>query len=250
MTCSDSAQAIHALVDGTLDEAGRHQLETHLATCAACRTLAADLREIRRAARTLDPLTPPPAVRARVAAQIRAQAASPSATAGLRRWSVGARWLAAAATLVLVIGAALLLLRPPSPQPSSSVPGADTVAEAQGSTTPDDLAQRVEAELTAAQQHYEAALASLERMAERGDPGADAHVAQTLRQNVALVDAAIADSRRALRVDPQSEPARESLFEALRRKVVLLQDTIALVNEMRKGNQAGAAAIAEGIKKS
>jgi hypothetical protein len=32
--------------------------------------------------------------------------------------------------------------------------------------------------------------------------------------------------------------------------VALLQDTIALVNEMRKGNQAGAAAIVQGVQKS
>ncbi len=44
--------------------------------------------------------------------------------------------------------------------------------------------------------------------------------------------------------------AQESLFDAFRRKVSLLQDTIALMNEMRKGNQAGAARIAEGPNKS
>jgi hypothetical protein len=33
------------------------------------------------------------------------------------------------------------------------------------------------------------------------------------------------------------------LFEALRQKVTMLQDTIALMNEMRKGNSAGAAQV-------
>jgi len=75
-------------------------------------------------------------------------------------------------------------------------------------------------------------------------------VTTALRQNVALVDQAIADSRAALDADPQNVPARESLFDALRRKVVLLQDTIALVGEMSRGNQAGAAEIVEGLKKS
>ena len=37
---------------------------------------------------------------------------------------------------------------------------------------------------------------------------------------------------------------------ALRRKVALLQDTIALMNEMRKGNSAGAAQIVDSLNKS
>ena len=58
----------------------------------------------------------------------------------------------------------------------------------------------------------------------------------------------IAESRSALQSEPQSAPARDSLFEALRKKVNLLQDTIALMNEMRKGNSAGAAEIIDGKK--
>ena len=40
-----------------------------------------------------------------------------------------------------------------------------------------------------------------------------------------------------------------SLFDAFRRKVALLQDTIALMNEMRKGNPDTATAIASGLNK-
>ena len=43
--------------------------------------------------------------------------------------------------------------------------------------------------------------------------------------------------------------ARESLFDVMWRKVSLLQDTIALVNEMRKGNENGAARIVESINR-
>jgi len=65
-----------------------------------------------------------------------------------------------------------------------------------------------------------------------------------LRQNIQTIDVAIAESRTALSKNPGSEPARASLFEALRRKVGVLQATVTLMNEMRKGNQAGAAAAA------
>ena len=65
-----------------------------------------------------------------------------------------------------------------------------------------------------------------------------------------VIDKAIGESRSALRAEPANRPAQQSLFEALRRKVSLLQDTIVLMNEMRKGNEAGAARIVEGINKS
>ena len=42
---------------------------------------------------------------------------------------------------------------------------------------------------------------------------------------------------------------QQSLFDAFRRKVALLQDTISLMNEMRKGNPARATAIASGLNK-
>jgi CHASE3 domain sensor protein len=71
-----------------------------------------------------------------------------------------------------------------------------------------------------------------------------------LQKNLQVIDEAIAESRAALRAEPQSAPARDSLFDALKRKVALLQDTIALMNEMRKGNAAGAAQIIQGGSKS
>ena len=71
-----------------------------------------------------------------------------------------------------------------------------------------------------------------------------------LQKNLQVIDLAIAESRAALRNEPQSVPARDSLFDALKRKVVLLQDTIALMNQMRKGDAAGAAQIVDGANKS
>ena len=47
---------------------------------------------------------------------------------------------------------------------------------------------------------------------------------------------------------PASEPAQQSLIEGFKTKIGLLQDTVALINEMRKGNEAGAARIASGLK--
>ena len=181
MSCDQYVDAIAELADGTLPEAARRAVEAHLEGCPSCRALAADLGRIRQASRSLEPRDAPAVVWSRIE---RALAAAPGRPA--TPWFQQTRWLALAASLVVVAGAAAL------------------------------------------------------------DPA----VTTALRQNVALVDRAIADSRAALDSNPGSEPARESLFDALRRKVTLLQDTIALVGEMSRGNQAGAAEIVEGLRKS
>jgi hypothetical protein len=49
-------------------------------------------------------------------------------------------------------------------------------------------------------------------------------------------------------VQPASEPAQQSLMQNFKTKIALLQDTVALINEMRKGNEAGAARIVSGLK--
>jgi len=96
--------------------------------------------------------------------------------------------------------------------------------------------------LRQAEQHYESAIARLEQIT-NSDQTMDPQVAATLKKNVQVIDQAIAESRAALRTEPTSAPARGALFEALRQKVTMLQDTIALMNEMRKGNSAGAAQV-------
>jgi hypothetical protein len=61
-----------------------------------------------------------------------------------------------------------------------------------------------------------------------------------MRTSLTSIDQAIAESRAALLTNPDSEPARESLFEALRRKISVLQTTVSLINDMRQGDPAGA----------
>ena len=99
MSCEQYESVIGDLVDGTLDGAPRHELENHLATCAACTRLAEDLLVVRRAARALPPLELPSAGWARVSAAIEAEPAELAP----KRWQ---RWvlpLAAAAVLVAAV---------------------------------------------------------------------------------------------------------------------------------------------------
>ncbi len=61
-----------------------------------------------------------------------------------------------------------------------------------------------------------------------------------LQKNLTVIDQAIGESRAALQSQPASVNAQNGLFDALRTKVALLQQTVELINEMRQGNQAEA----------
>jgi hypothetical protein len=113
-----------------------------------------------------------------------------------------------------------------------------------------ELVQTVAMELRIAEEHYEKAITGLEQIAKAEQASLDPQVAAVLQKNLGIIDQAIRESRVALQSQPTSEMAQESLFEAFRRKVALLQDTIALINEMRKGDQAGAAKIMQNINRS
>jgi len=158
-----------------------------------------------------------------------------------RRTSVLAG-LAAAAVLVLAVSAGIFFATRPA------VPAA-AVEPTSAHPTPAQTVQSVEAELDLADQHYEKAIAGLEQVAKEGQALLDPQVAEVLQKNIGVIDQAIRESRTALRSQPTSELAQASLFDALQRKVGLLRDTISLINEMRKGDQAGTAKVVGSLGK-
>lgn len=254
MQCPQYRESIHEFVDGTIGPIRSAELERHLDTCADCRALVEDLRVIQETAASLDPLEPPDGVWLQIAGRLRQEgrvSAPPVSVPSASRRH--AALLAIAAALVLAVGASVLLMLPRFRANTATarlaVPPAVTApAAGQGNATREVAVESVEEEFKLAEQHYQNAIAKLEQAAKLDQPAAnsttlDAQTAAMLQKNLQVIDQAIAESRAALRAEPQSAPARDSLFDALRRKVALLQDTIALMNEMRKGNSAGAAQI-------
>jgi hypothetical protein len=238
--------AIHDYVDDALDAVARAAVDRHLDACAACRLLVDDLREIRRVAASLELREPPARAWSRIERAIRLEpAANRSAARGAGGRSSFARygWLAAAAALAIATGVGLRFYattRPSSPAASSADGAASASANA--------ATQSVEAELREAESHYEKAIKGLEQITSSEQNTLDPGTAATLQKNLAVIDQAISESRAALHVQPDSEPAQQSLLESFKTKVALLQDTVALINEMRKGNEAGAARIVSGLK--
>jgi tetratricopeptide (TPR) repeat protein len=241
MACEQHLVRIQEKVDGTIGSIRRAELDMHLDECDACRALYEDLQRIHDAAADLPALAPPDgawlqiAGRLRMEGRIKDEVPVPHKS---RRTQVA--WLALAAALVLAAGSAVMLLIPrtpaPAPQAASSTPSAAGTG-APGGVASVEAVNAVEA----AQAQFEKAIADLEKVAKNNQQALDASTSATIEKNLGILDQAIAENRAAVKAEPASVAARETLFDALRQKVSLLQDTISLINEMRKGNNAAAA---------
>ena len=249
MPCQRYAQSIQELVDGTLGAIRTAELEQHLEECASCRQFADDVQRIRDVAGTFDRLEPPAGVWLQVAGRLRqegrVQPPAPVRRARQSRYAL----LGIAAALIVAVGGSLVVLMPylrsgDGPEDAMVQPAAS------GSGAGSEPAQSIEDHFRIAEQHMQTGIAKLEEAAKADESVMDPQTAAMLKKNLEMIDQAIAESRAALRAEPQSTIARDSLFNALRRKVALLQDTIALMNEMRKGDAAGAAQVVEGLNKS
>ena len=231
MSCNTWQPLLSAYVDEAIRADERALVDAHLRGCTACRALAQDLLSVRRAAGSLEPLIPP----ARVWLQIAAAAETQGRGGGFQAGWFGWRSLAAVAmTAVLAAGlwrvGSLL-------QPAADVDSVRPVAEIVPAAESDPEA------------HYTLAIARLEEVTNADQDVLDQDTAGAINAGLTVIDEAITESRAALSSEPQNESAQQSLFAALRRKVAVLQEMLALINEMRKGNQEGAARILSEINR-
>jgi hypothetical protein len=239
-SCRDFAALLSPFVDGDLAGDERAAVVAHLDGCAVCRGIVSDLERLRAAARLLGPVAPPDHLRRQVAARVRLDAGRPEDPAAVPASTSRAawpQWVGLAAALVLVTFSVYLVgvLQAPQPAPTEPTPGTGTGSVAV-----------VAQELKLALEHYDKAIAELQIIAKKDEGTLDPELRLTLQRNLTVIDRAIADSRQALERDPASEPARETLLDALQRKIGVLQTTVALVGEMGKGNAAGAARVIGG----
>jgi anti-sigma-K factor RskA len=185
---------LNEYVDGTLTVLERQAVDEHLAHCAACRDAVAELRRLVARARQLPPsIAPPrdlwPVIERRIV---------PRATRNVQRfWWRGA--LAAAAVFVLALG--LYRLLPPFAAPYRPVGKGWVAVQADFDRATTELALILAAER------------------ERLRP----ETAALLERNLAVIDAAIAESRTALARDPANSDLRRLFAAASREKVDLLR---------------------------
>jgi anti-sigma factor RsiW len=234
MTCTHYQAEIDDHVDGTLPAERAAALEAHLAGCATCRAMATDFRVLRAAAANLERKAPPPHVWTRLAASLDA-----GRTRDVRSPWLGARWswrpaFAVAALVTILAGATWVAWR------QAATPRPAPVAQ--------NVAPRETAGLQMPAQVLTQEIAHLEAVVTADGEVLPEETRAVYQATGGVIDDAIGHTRAVLQTEPSNELAQESLFEALRSKLALLQDMVALINEMRKGNQEEAARIVSGME--
>ena len=231
-------------VEDSLRGPERREVEAHVKTCESCRATVEDLAEIRKeAAASLGRLSPPQAVWERVQDSIRSQSVErgsrgtslSSLSGGAQPFSIASHRWALAATLLVSLGALGLTY---------------WLGFLPGQAPPEGSPEWVSAELQLAEGHYQNAIRGLETIVAEGQSTLDPEVTAVLGQNLALIEDAIVESRAAARGEPANLAAGQSLLAALWQKLSLLQNTISLINEIRKGQGEAAVNILNEMRDS
>ena len=204
-------------LDGELTATDRASVEAHLASGAACRAVAADLRMIVAAAAHLPGALPERELWGGVEERIAApKVLSFRAKAG-RRFAFTLPQLAAAGiALMLTSGGMVYLLRPEPAPLTATAPATELTGIA--AVTPVALVDP----------QYDGAIADLERTLAEGRGRLDPETVRVLEQNLSAIDQAIAQCRRALEADPANTFLNSHLVSARQRKLALLRRATAL----------------------
>lgn len=212
MRCRKARFLISEYTDGTLASRKSARLECHLATCADCRAVLADLRALVREARELETPSVPDEAWPRIRARLR-EAGTPAARdeRAFYRRPRPAPALAALALTVVAAGGVFIGLK---------------LGRRPVMLSPEAQERSTLAKLDEAERYYELAIKSLGEALAGQSGRLSPQVAEMFARNLEVVDVTIQACREAVRSEPDNVMARDFLLSAYREKVVLLDDLL------------------------
>jgi anti-sigma factor RsiW len=256
-------------LDGELSAAEREAVESHLARCAACTRVLEDLRRVVAKAASIQSRPPAADLWAGIAERIDASTSGAGVVPfrpAESRWrriasgrvSFSLPQLAAAAVLLIALSGGLVWLAARSTggataglpslrgdgnanarvspgranlQPRGDTGSADLQGVPDGTGVQDRGNDVQAANISFADQQYDAAVADLEKAVTRGRGRLDASTIAIVEHNLQIIDQAITQARQALAADPANSYLSGHLVEARRRKLDLLRRAAALSGE-------------------
>jgi len=243
-------------LDNELPANERAALESHLAGCATCTETLDELRAVMTSARRL-PNDPP-------ARDLWAGIAAAIEPAGQRVTVMRPRWrrefriglpqlLAASVALMLLSGGAVwwALQRSPGSRPQGTNPGFASNQATPGTTgqgpapsvgrsepmpiVPSGRAGTQAQNASSESPRYDATIAELQRVLSEGRGTLDSSTVRVLEQNLAIIDQAVDQARRAVAADPANPYLRSHLAATMKRKADLLRKATVLASAEGQG---------------
>jgi hypothetical protein len=229
-------------VDDELSPRERASIEAHLSECPSCARLVDDLRAVVAAAQSVEDRPPARDLWPEIAGRLERRGAGPRVVPidtrrGQRRLSFSVPQLAAASIAIALLsaGAVWMAIRdggsplgPTASAPRSEEPITGAVEEpisgASGETAPAVTVTDQGDPVTNAE--YEAAVVELEQLLDEAN--IDPAIRQAIDENLAVIDDAIRQTRRALEEDPDDVYLNTHLASTMQRKIDVLQDAARL----------------------
>jgi anti-sigma factor RsiW len=247
MNCHEYHADLGDYVDRSIPAARAGALEVHLAGCAQCRALVTDFRTLQTVAGSLERRTPPEQVWTRIATAINQEPAPRAWWNPFAAPFLGWRPMLAAGVVVALLAVATWASwREVSTVQTARVAPAHTVNGTVSDSS--DPVAALSVDRVDSTQEMDSQIVRLEGFVNAGAAMLPGETKAAYHVNDAAIEDVIGQSRAALATEPTDNLAQQSLFEALRTKLALLEDMVALINEMRKGNQEGAARIVSGME--
>jgi hypothetical protein len=215
-----------------LARADRDAIEAHLATCRECQITVDELRAVAAYARRLPDSGPDADLWPGVAARVRGTSRLlPFQRTAERRFTFTLPQLVAAGLALMVLSGGLVWIAR-SGDPRASLPP----IVAQGDAPDGGSAAAVEdgkdttaiAPASFADSYYDQAVADLEKTLAESRGRLDPETVRILEENLASIDTAIAQSRKALRNDPANVYLNNHFAAYRNRKLALLRRATAL----------------------
>ena len=204
-------------LDGELDSQEHAALEAHLDTCADCRATLAELRRVVARAKTLEDRPPRADLWQGVAERIGSEKVVDLPTRRGRRFSFSVPQLIAASIALALVSSGSMWLALHRETQSSGL------AEQSGSNLPASYATNARWEI-----QTDIAIVELQEALTRNEAQLDTATVRVVRQNLAVIDRAIAEAQKALKRDPNSGYLRLHLANTMRQKIELLRRANAL----------------------
>ena len=227
MTCTEYEALMDRDLEGELSPDERERADLHLQACSRCATTRADLLEIAANAASLPVLTPSrdlwDGIAARIEAPVIALGTTGEHRVPSRRRSMLRFAAAAAALMTVTAGTTYVLTRnafrndvPPVVATVTPAPVDDTAGGANTVLVNDP-------QTLAADAAFEREVIRLRAMLEQRRPDLDSATVALLERNLQIIDRAIAESRAALTLHPESALLNRQLQNALGKKVQVLR---------------------------
>lgn len=214
MKCAKAKKFISEYIDGDLDAGKTSSLEKHLNVCPDCQELLKDFQQIKQKARGLKKTEPSGQAWFRIQARVKEKTKAPIPEPRVRFLFFPARLrfaVSAALLLLIFVGAVIIGLR---------------VVNREGTMDGINGQKLALAKIEEAEQHYKLAIKALLEAVQAQEENFDPKIAETFRINLELIDASLADCKRAVQKDPRDLESQYYLLAVYKKKAELLDNMI------------------------